>query len=402
MTNIKLENPPAAVRAIAKSLLGREPTHYFKRITNRRFLKSLEAHMLPQDINLVSRADLEVRSKMNEIIEARRKVALNNIFRNLKGVQAISLYLIEAGRNKMFYSVGTPQFFLETTPEMPVFMHKKHIFIFGPNLSSSNFTRFDVPASDSFPKSLFIIPLSHGGQQHGMLVIEGLLGMFMSFNGTLNPLLFLDYLQYSRLTISELLLCYFDKLTGLLNRTAFEMEIVPSIHKWVTNYRNKMPFALLMVDLNNFKPVNDQFGHPEGDLALIEYAHLLAAKTRSHSINSYTYKGYSDFLFRLGGDEFGVLMLGVPYIFSYEIAMRLKAETTLLYNGIKISPSIGVLHSEYLINSIRQDATLEEVDAELKIVDQALLIAKTNKDKDGLGWIDNNGKPVFLQEPPKS
>lgn len=63
--------------------------------------------------------------------------------------------------------------------------------------------------------------------------------------------------------------------------------------------RNQIPATLAFIDLNNFKAINDQYGHAKGDRALIDFSTQLASAFRS-----------SDVVARLGGDEFVVLFTG--------------------------------------------------------------------------------------------
>ena len=63
--------------------------------------------------------------------------------------------------------------------------------------------------------------------------------------------------------------------------------------------RNQIPATLAFIDLNNFKSINDQHGHAEGDRALVDFSQQLATAFRS-----------SDVVARLGGDEFVVLFTG--------------------------------------------------------------------------------------------
>ena len=63
--------------------------------------------------------------------------------------------------------------------------------------------------------------------------------------------------------------------------------------------RNQIPATLAFIDSNNFKAINDQYGHGEGDRALVEFSQQLASAFRS-----------SDVVARMGGDEFVVLFTG--------------------------------------------------------------------------------------------
>lgn len=86
-----------------------------------------------------------------------------------------------------------------------------------------------------------------------------------------------------------------DPLTGLLNRRGFEREL--EIWK-ETQLDGDACLALAYIDLNNFKTVNDEFGHSAGDRALIDIANVLRESLRS-----------SDMIARWGGDE---IVLGLP------------------------------------------------------------------------------------------
>ena len=88
-----------------------------------------------------------------------------------------------------------------------------------------------------------------------------------------------------------------DGLTGLYNRTYFQQELERVVER---ARRARESFALLYIDLDNFKYVNDTLGHAAGDKLLIEVADILSHRAR---------KG--DLIVRLGGDEFTVLLYAV-------------------------------------------------------------------------------------------
>lgn len=85
-----------------------------------------------------------------------------------------------------------------------------------------------------------------------------------------------------------------DPLTGIYNRLQFERSI-KEIASAADRYNHMV--ALLFIDLDNFKSINDSFGHHIGDLLLVEVAKRLKSNLRSN-----------DFLARLGGDEFAVIL----------------------------------------------------------------------------------------------
>lgn len=90
------------------------------------------------------------------------------------------------------------------------------------------------------------------------------------------------------------LLAHHDPLTGLCNRANFEEEVEKSVAR---HARSGSPFAVVFVDLDHFKTINDEHGHAAGDAALIEAARRLTAGTRR-----------SDTVARVGGDEFVLLL----------------------------------------------------------------------------------------------
>jgi diguanylate cyclase (GGDEF)-like protein len=85
-----------------------------------------------------------------------------------------------------------------------------------------------------------------------------------------------------------------DALTGLGNRRAFETQLSVEI---AFSKRHRQPLSLLLLDIDHFKAINDEFGHPEGDRVLTYVAERLIASLRA-----------SDQAYRLGGEEFGVLL----------------------------------------------------------------------------------------------
>lgn len=87
-----------------------------------------------------------------------------------------------------------------------------------------------------------------------------------------------------------------DDLTQISNRRGFMQLAQYGLNFCV---RNQQAAALAFIDLDRFKPINDQFGHAEGDLALVAFAEVMQASFRA-----------TDLFARLGGDEFVVLLTG--------------------------------------------------------------------------------------------
>jgi diguanylate cyclase (GGDEF)-like protein/PAS domain S-box-containing protein len=150
----------------------------------------------------------------------------------------------------------------------------------------------------------------------------------------------------------------FDTLTQLPNRRMFLSRLEQEIKKFS---RTAIPLALLFIDLDHFKEVNDTLGHEIGDALLIEAAHRILSTVRE-----------LDTVARLGGDEFTVILSQVGEINQVEkIAQNILAKLSMpFYLNNKttyISASIG-------ITFYPNDAgNLEQL---LKYADQAMYVAK--------------------------
>jgi diguanylate cyclase (GGDEF)-like protein/PAS domain S-box-containing protein len=124
-----------------------------------------------------------------------------------------------------------------------------------------------------------------------------------------------------------------DALTGLANRQLFDELLVRASYR---TDRSRAPAAVLFVDLDGFKDVNDIFGHQAGDRVLAETAHRLEATVRPGDVVS-----------RLGGDEFAVLCENLSHPGDAErIAERIVASLRRpipVASGVaQISASVGV------------------------------------------------------------
>lgn len=147
----------------------------------------------------------------------------------------------------------------------------------------------------------------------------------------------------------------FDRLTGLYNRNGFEQYTEEFLRK------GKSGGVLILFDLDNFKKVNDNEGHPEGDRILKQFAKCLTGEFQKSAC-----------IGRLGGDEFIVLVTDK----MTEEALREKLDSVLIstrnalalyYKRYGVSVSIG---------AVRIEGTIKRYETLYQCVDTALYIAK--------------------------
>lgn len=131
---------------------------------------------------------------------------------------------------------------------------------------------------------------------------------------------------------------WYDALTRLYNRGAlFERAMTASAQ---CRQANK-PLAVLQLDLDHFKSINDRYGHQAGDRVLAHVARLIANKIRSHDIAG-----------RVGGEEFCVVMPGATREQAREMAEQIRASINsreiLVAKGqtLRVSASVGVSSSD--------------------------------------------------------
>jgi len=139
-----------------------------------------------------------------------------------------------------------------------------------------------------------------------------------------------------------------DKLTGLLNRHAFTILI----GKLLAEYRREpRPIAMLIVDIDHFKLINDRHGHLVGDAVLACVAHLLQEGLRT-----------SDLAVRWGGEEFLLVLKGCDRAEGQRIAENLRANVAKAQLPASVTVSIGIAQ---FASGETPDQTVNRADAAL-------------------------------------
>lgn len=147
-----------------------------------------------------------------------------------------------------------------------------------------------------------------------------------------------------------------DKLTSLYNRKYFDYILSDELKR----LKGGTNLALLICDVDNFKLINDTYGHVTGDTVLAELADILKVNIRK-----------SDTAYRYGGEEFAIIMPNTNFNEAKVAAMRIKnaVEKHYFKTNVTVTVSVGVAVTHYRVSAI--DIVI--------IADKALYIAKKQK-----------------------
>lgn len=177
-----------------------------------------------------------------------------------------------------------------------------------------------------------------------------------------------------------------DPLTGLANRRAFDRILDIEIER---SKRAKTPLSLAIFDLDNFKHVNDTYGHPKGDEVLATFARKLKETTRRYDLAA-----------RFGGEEFSLVMAGSGVVKAQRLLKRFlddfkkidfkKPDSNEVFN---VTCSVG-------LTCYKGSVTITDKEL-LKLADDALYEAKkAGKDQvkvSKLPFVDNVPKETLVQ-----
>ena len=148
-----------------------------------------------------------------------------------------------------------------------------------------------------------------------------------------------------------------DALTGLANRRRFRVALAREVERW---RRYRIPCALLMLDIDHLKQINDKFGHPAGDVVIRQIAQTLREVSRDN-----------DTAARLGGEEFGLLLAGVDLDRAAAAANRLRS----VLSGKRVE-GVGVVTVSIGVAGCPENATSERT--LYAASDRALYVSKNS------------------------
>lgn len=142
-----------------------------------------------------------------------------------------------------------------------------------------------------------------------------------------------------------------DPLTGLANRTLFQDRLD---HAMLLHQRDCRPVGVLLIDLDDFKMVNDSLGHPAGDAMLVRVGERLAGTVRA-----------SDTVARLGGDEFAVLMEGdvaASRVAAQRVVQAFDRPFVIDGQDLLVRPSVGLAVAGHTDSAVSAEELLRRSD----------------------------------------
>jgi diguanylate cyclase (GGDEF)-like protein len=153
----------------------------------------------------------------------------------------------------------------------------------------------------------------------------------------------------------------YDKLTGTMTRTAF-LSSCEDVYDAVN--RKESTLAIFYIDVDDFKKINDTYGHHGGDAVLKAFGEALQSSLRN-----------SDVLGRIGGEEFAVALPHISLVDAFKLAEKLLVTITqnpVHYSGQRIAYSVSI---GITLHESSNNTQLEQL---FKQADQALYQAKLN------------------------
>ena len=230
--------------------------------------------------------------------------------------------------------------------------------------TAGNETRMPVLVLDEGPArapSLLAVPLRNRGRNLGALVLLGRRGAFDASASRVLGVIANQAaagLDVIRLNEWHKRLAARDGLTQLYNRRAFDERLAKARAR---EERQGGRFAVLLLDIDHFKKLNDTFGHPAGDAAIKHTARVLEEHLRQ-----------GDEAARYGGEEFAVILPGADAAGAVPLAERVRAaieRSQVVFEGARLAVTVSIGVSAWPDDG-------RELDALLAAADRALYAAK--------------------------
>lgn len=218
----------------------------------------------------------------------------------------------------------------------------------------------DYVVGNAAVRSEYLVPIRHRTRLHGVLNIESTRADFFTAEaravfdaiadqiaGAIHLARVVGELEVANRRLEQLSML--DGLTGIANRRCFDARLATD---WERLAREGRPLAMLLVDADSFKPLNDACGHLHGDECLRELARICAQLA----------DGPEDLVARFGGEELALLLPGRGMQAACEIAERLRQRvealamphpTSTVAPHVTISVGVGAMQPDMLLEPER-------------------------------------------------
>lgn len=218
-----------------------------------------------------------------------------------------------------------------------------------------------IPGTSTLPESVIGAPLIYEGKVRGVITLTkyGIARFDQNELHLLRIIAAQGALAFDRARLyAELRTdAITDPLTGLYNRRALRERLSEEHSRAVRNHHS---LVAIMVDIDQFKRVNDRWGHDAGDVVLAELARLIKVVVRAE-----------DVVARFGGEEFCVILPEIPLDFAIRVAERLRA--TIAGHEMPVDAGVGSITASVGLASLDEG----ELEAELlSRADRAMYHAK--------------------------
>ena len=231
----------------------------------------------------------------------------------------------------------------------------------------------DYVPGNSKVTSEYLVPIHHRDRLHGVLNLESTRADFFTAEvcamfdavalqvaGAIHLARVVHELERANRKLQELSMS--DGLTGIANRRCFDLRLADEWRKHVSDGRS---LALLLVDVDWFKPLNDACGHPHGDECLRVLARICADVA----------DGKDALVARFGGEEFVLLLAGCDLVAARRLAERLRRKVearAMVHPKSTVAPCITISVG---VSAMRPDA-LQSPEFLVDAADRALYAAK--------------------------
>jgi diguanylate cyclase (GGDEF)-like protein len=199
----------------------------------------------------------------------------------------------------------------------------------------------------------------------------------LSSNGLIRVPVVLEYEEFKKLQVNAVT----DPLTGLYNRRLFAESFEKELNR---ARRYGLPLGIVLLDLHRFKEVNDRYGHPRGDEVLRAAATTLQKALRT-----------SDSAFRIGGDEFALLLPQTDAAQALALCRRIESVFVEVLKPMQLSFSVAMDHG---VATFPQDG--DQVDQLVRVADDRLYRLKHVNHERGPESGANAGPQVVAEPPP--